>query len=151
MLKKFAYIIGTGLGSGYVPGLPGTAGSLLALLIYYLFPLSDFSLLLLVVITFFAGIWSSGLIERDRGIKDPQQVTIDEWAGQWAALLFLPRSVMIMIAAFLIFRITDIFKPFPVRNSQAIKGGWGIMIDDLLAAAYTQAVLRLILLIYSGG
>jgi phosphatidylglycerophosphatase A len=149
MLKKLAYILGTGLGSGYVPWVPGTAGSFCALLIFYLLPLADSYWLIVIAILFAAGIWSSARIEQDRGVQDPPQVVIDEWVGQWLALLFLPRSGLILLLGFLIFRIMDILKPFPARESQAIKGGWGIMIDDVIAAVYTNLTIRLILLLNS--
>jgi len=149
MLKKLAYILGTGLGSGYVPWAPGTAGSFSALLIFYLIPLADSYWLIFAVILFVAGLWSSTRIERDLGVQDPPQVVIDEWVGQWLALLFLPRSGLILLLGFLIFRIMDILKPFPARNSQVLKGGWGIMIDDVIAAVYTNITIRLIILINS--
>ena len=149
MLKKLAYILGTGLGSGYVPWAPGTAGSFSALLIFYLIPLTDSHWLIFAVILFVAGLWSSTRIERDLGVQDPPQVVIDEWVGQWLALLFLPRSGLILLLGFLIFRIMDILKPFPARNSQVLKGGWGIMIDDVIAAVYTNITIRLIILINS--
>ena len=149
MLKKLAYILGTGLGSGYVPWAPGTAGSFSALLIFYLIPLADSYWLIFAVILFVAGLWSSTRIERDLGVQDPPQVVIDEWVGQWLALLFLPRSGLILLLGFWIFRIMDILKPFPARNSQALKGGWGIMIDDVIAAVYTNITIRLIILINS--
>ena len=149
MLKKLAYILGTGLGSGYVPWAPGTAGSFSALLIFYLIPLADSYWLIFAVILFVAGLWSSIRISRDLGVQDPPQVVIDEWVGQWLALLFLPRSGLILLLGFWIFRIMDILKPFPARNSQALKGGWGIMIDDVIAAVYTNITIRLIILINS--
>ncbi len=149
MLKKLAYILGTGLGSGYLPWAPGTAGSLSALIIFYLIPLADSYWLIFTAILFVAGLWSSTRIERDLGVQDPPQVVIDEWVGQWLALLFLPRSGLILLLGFLIFRIMDILKPFPARNSQALKGGWGIMIDDVIAALYTNITIRLIILINS--
>jgi len=149
MLKKLAYILGTGLGSGYTPWAPGTAGSFCALIIFYLIPLADPYWLILIAILFAAGVWSSTRIERDLDIKDPPQVVIDEWLGQWLTLLFLPRSSLILLLGFLIFRIMDILKPFPAGKSQAIKGGWGIMLDDVIAAVYTNITIRLILLINS--
>ena len=149
MLRKTAYIFGTVLGAGYVPWAPGTAGSFCALLVFYLIPLADVYWMVLTAILFGAGLWSSAWIEKDLGIKDPPQVVIDEWVGQWAALLFLPRSGLILLLGFLIFRIMDILKPFPARNSQVLKGGWGIMIDDVIAAVYTNITIRLIILINS--
>jgi phosphatidylglycerophosphatase A len=145
MLKKFAYILGTGLGSGYVPFAPGTAGSFAALLIFYLFPLSDGYWLVLCVIFFMLGLWSSSLIEKEQGVKDPAQVVIDEWVGQWLALLFLPRSILILLADFALFRILDIIKPFPAGKLQNIKGGMGIMIDDIIAAVYVNVIMHILL------
>ncbi len=143
--------MGTGLGSGYAPWAPGTAGSFTALIIFYLLPLTNYYWLIFIIILFAIGLWSSALIEQDQGLKDPSQVVIDEWVGQWLALLFLPRTIFIMLMGFLIFRIMDIIKPFPARSSQLIKGGWGIMIDDVIAAVYTNMSIQLILLIYYRG
>lgn len=149
MLRNFAYIIATGFGSGYAPLMPGTAGSLLALIIYILFPYGNLLWLIIIIATFFIGVWTAGIVESDKG-KDPGIIVIDEFAGQWISLIFLPTNIYVFLAAFILFRILDIFKPFPANKAQEFPGGWGVMTDDVIAGVYTNIVLQIILFI-SGG
>jgi phosphatidylglycerophosphatase A len=142
MISKFVKLIGTGFGTGYFPVAPGTAGSLAALILIFLFPLTHLAWLVISSVVFIGGIWISGLIESDTR-KDPSEVVIDEFVGQWVSLLFLPRHPAIFIAGFFLFRIFDIIKPFPANISQNINGGLGIMLDDLLAGIYTNLCLQL--------
>ena len=145
-IKRLKYLIATGIGSGYSPYIPGTVGSLLALLIFIVFPLSSFIWLCISTAIFLIGIWSSGIVEKEYG-KDPRIVVIDEFVGQWIALLFLPRSVWIYAAGFILFRILDIIKPFPANKVENISGGTGIMLDDLIAAVYTNLALQLVIIL----
>ena len=148
MLKKIAYVLGTGFGSGYVPVAPGTAGSLAALLVFYFIPLSAYYWLVLCAVVFIPGVWSTTLIEREEGKKDPPMAVIDEWVGQWLTLLFLPRTTLILLGGFLLFRILDILKPFPARKIQNIDGGMGIMLDDVMAALYANMIMHILLLFH---
>jgi phosphatidylglycerophosphatase A len=143
-LKKIAYTIATGFGSGYSPLIPGTAGSFIALIIFVLVPLDNASWLIICLIVFFTGVWAAKIVEKEHG-KDPGLVVIDEFVGQWISLLFLPRIFLVFIAAFIIFRILDILKPFPANDSQKLAHGWGIMIDDVIAGIYTNVIIQLIL------
>jgi len=142
LLKKIAYIIATGFGSGYSPMIPGTAGSFIALLIFIIVPLDNVSWLIICLFVFFTGVWAAQIVEREHG-KDPGLVVIDEFVGQWISLLFLPRIFLVFIAAFIIFRILDILKPFPANDSQKLAHGWGIMIDDVIAGLYTNVIIQL--------
>ncbi len=144
-MRIFHYILGTALGSGYAPFAPGTAGSLLALMLFWFLPMPTAYRLACIALLFFAGVWSAGLIEREQG-KDPQIVVIDELVGQWIALLFIPHQWAWFGASFLLFRLFDIFKPWPVYQSQNLPGGWGIMIDDVLAGIYANLFIQLILI-----
>jgi phosphatidylglycerophosphatase A len=76
------------------------------------------------------------------GLEDPGIVVIDEVAGMWVSLLFLPLTPVTAVAAFVIFRIFDVVKPFPARRLEDLPGGYGIMCDDLMAGAYANLVLR---------
>jgi len=143
--KSIIYITGTGLGSGYAPFAPGTAGSLLGLFIYILFPADDITWLLVALIVTIIGIPVSTWIENDKS-RDPAIVVIDEICGQWIALLFLPRTLMVFVAAFVLFRIFDIWKPFPISRSQNLRGGWGIMMDDVFAGIAANICLQLLLM-----
>ena len=144
LLKKIAYTIATGFGSGYFPLIPGTAGSFIALMIFVLIPLDNVSWLIICLIVFFTGVWAAKIVEKEHG-KDPGLVVIDEFVGQWISLLFLPRIFLVFIAAFIIFRILDILKPFPANDSQKLAHGWGIMIDDVIAGIYTNVIIQLLL------
>jgi phosphatidylglycerophosphatase A len=145
MKKVFCYLIGTGFGTGYSPLAPGTAGSLLALVLMMLWPASSPVWLGITFLFLIAGIWSGTCIEREKG-EDPSLVVVDEMVGQWIALLFLPAyALKIYGAAFLLFRLFDIWKPYPIYQSQRFKGGWGIMMDDVLAGIYANILLQLVL------
>ncbi len=147
-LKKLKYLLATGLGSGYIPYFPGTWGSIFALVIYIFVPLNDLTWLIICIVTFFIGTWASTAVESDLG-KDPGIVVIDEFVGQWVTLLFLPRIPLIFITGFFLFRILDIFKPFPARKMENFKGGAGIMLDDLVSGIYANIGLHIMLWIIS--
>lgn len=146
-VRFLSRLLATGLFSGYSPMIPGTVGSLVGLLIYLIPGAADpLSLSLLIVIGFFVGVWTSAQMEREKG-DDPQVVVIDEIVGMWFALLFLPTMVWTVGAAFILFRIFDTVKPFPARKLELIPHGWGIMLDDVIAAVYANLSVQLILII----
>jgi phosphatidylglycerophosphatase A len=147
-IKKVKYLIATGFGIGFIPLIPGTAGSIAALFLFIIIPVNDYIWLTICILMFFLGIWVSGEVEKNEG-KDPKIVVIDEFVGQWIALLFLPRITWIFIAGFVIFRILDIIKPFPAADFEEIEGGSGILLDDVIAGIYTNIALHLILLFIS--
>ncbi len=120
---------------------PGTAGSLVALVALWLIPFSLSSLLLTLVFVILLGVWASTRSERLLGRKDPGQVVIDEVAGMILSVLTLPRAPLVLLLAFVLFRLFDIVKPFPARQSQHFPGGIGVMLDDLVAGAYTLVLL----------
>lgn len=128
-------------GVGYSPVAPGTAGSLLALLILWALPFSPLGLALALLAVVGVGGWAAGRAERVLGSKDPGPVVIDEIAGMFLSVLSLPRSLGLLLAAFLLFRFFDIVKPFPIRQSQKLAGGLGVMLDDLIAGMYTLGFL----------
>lgn len=140
------YVIASGLGCGYAPLAPGTAGSLLAVAIFWLWPLNSWIWLTIIILVFFIGVWAATGVEREKG-NDPGLVVIDEVVGQWISYLFLPVSLFNLIAGFFLFRLFDIFKPFPIDQSQKLKGGWGIMIDDVLAGIYANVLLQIVLVV----
>lgn len=151
-MKNTTYIhilIATGFGTGFSPFAPGTAGALLAALIWAgLYCLIPFNLLwiltaLLIVVFTIAGIWSANAMEKAWG-KDPSRVVVDEMVGVWIALLAVPEGsylVSFALAAFILFRLFDIFKPLGIRKMESFKGGVGIMMDDILAGIYTFMLL----------
>jgi phosphatidylglycerophosphatase A len=130
---------------GYLPVAPGSWGSLFAA-IFWWFAQSRVSLFWqLVVILVFApvAVWASGIAEKALG-KDAKPIVIDEVAGQWLALAFFPRPLLVVVTGFVLFRLFDVLKPFPVYQSQRLSGGWGVVVDDLLAGFYAAIMLYLV-------
>jgi phosphatidylglycerophosphatase A len=98
------------------------------------------------VIVFVAGCWAAGIIVKASAVEDPRPVVIDEVAGQWLVLLAAPRDTLAYALALLLFRTFDIWKPWPVRwADRHVRGGLGIMLDDLLAAVYAAPTLVVLL------
>ena len=148
MTTKVANVVSSWFGCGYVPKAPGTVGSAAAIGIALLVehyagwrPLW-FGALALVVSA--PGIWAAGETARQAKIEDPQFVVVDEVAGQWLALAGARAlNWKSWLAAFVLFRLFDIWKPFPVRQLEGLSGGWGIVADDLMAGVYAALVLFL--------
>ncbi len=142
-----ARIIATGLFTGYFPIAPGTAGSALSLAIFFISGIGNtYYFIPLIILIFFIGVITSSVLEKSFG-NDPSVVVIDEFVGMWISLLFLPSNLIIMISAFVLFRIFDIVKPFPCRKAEKLKLGWGIMLDDVIAGIYANLVLQIAVLI----
>ena len=156
-------------GVGYLPLAPGTWGSLLGVAIFLSWralslraseafkagpqyeTLYTASLLILIAIITLAGVWAATRVEKLLGRKDPGKVVVDEVAGQLITFLFVPIAAAlnwwIMVAGFLLFRLFDIWKPYPARRLEALESGLGIMADDLVAGAYAAIVTALIVAI----
>jgi len=145
-VKQLHYIIATALWSGYTPKAPGTAGSALGLIAAWFF-LSDNpqALLIAVGVSFFIGWWSADVVEKDLGKEDPSIVVIDEVSGMWLSLLFVPTNILLYLVAFGLFRLFDIWKPWPIENLQHLHGGLGIMLDDIIAGVYAFLVMQALL------
>ena len=130
---------------GYLPSAPGTFGTFAALLVIAVFVPSDNVLLLLFSALFIIGVWSSHNAEKALG-KDSGHIVIDEFCGYIVSVTFISPSLGYYVAAFILFRIFDIFKPFPIRNiEKAVSGGAGIMLDDVLAGIYANLCLQAII------
>ena len=144
-MKILAHVLATWFGLGYTPKGPGTAGSLGALIVAW--PLRHqppwfFALLALIFLA--PAIWSASSTALQVGKKDPQIVVIDEVVGQWIALAGAATySPAAWIAAFVLFRAFDIWKPWPVRQLEQLPGGTGIVMDDVMAGVYAALVLYL--------
>jgi phosphatidylglycerophosphatase A len=142
----------TGLGLGYFPVAPGTAGSALGLALVVAFRQAALDpLRWAVALTAFAGllfvlgVWSGGKAEKVFARVDPPQVVIDEVVGQMITFIATPRLTWTgLMAGFILFRAFDIVKPFPARRAERFSGGWGIMLDDLVAGLYSLIVLVLL-------
>ena len=142
-IKLFA----SALFSGYSPIASGTVGSIVALAFYFIPGFeSPWILGITTGLFFFVGCRTADKMERYYG-HDPSEVTIDEVVGMWISLFLLPKKIFVVIAAFFLFRIFDIIKPFPARKFDDMHGGFGIMMDDVIAGMYTNIILQLAILI----
>jgi len=152
MSDGLRFWIATGFGSGRVPWAPGTAGSLVALALFWVTTLSGPNWIPVVVFALIvvAGFWSAPAAERRLGRKDPGAIVIDEFAGQFLALLALPHSWPVLAAGFGLFRLFDILKPPPARRFEALPGATGIMADDLVAGLYANLLLQLAVRLFPG-
>ena len=143
-MQKLIKLISTCFYTGYSPVVPGTLGSLAGLLLYVLIG-KDFmfyigiSIFLLIV-----GFLISGRAENIFGIKDDRRIVIDEVCGMMLSLLFIPYKRLYYLIGFLLFRLFDVCKPYPARKLEKMHGSAGIMLDDIVAALYTNLVLRII-------
>ena len=139
-----AVLLGTWFGIGLLPLAPGSFAALAAIPVGWLV-IAYFgrpALLLLAVAVFAVGVWCADICARRIGIADPSVVVIDEVAAQWLVLLVVPQDLLYYAAAFLAFRVFDIWKPFPVSwAEESFRGGFGIMIDDVFAAGYASVLL----------
>jgi phosphatidylglycerophosphatase A len=135
-------LIATGFFSGYSVVAPGTAGTAVALVIYCLLPPLHFWAWVGVLVgVFLIGVYASSAGEKAWG-KDPGYVVIDEVAGFFVTVCFLPQSVLLGIVGFFVFRILDIVKPSPARQAERLPGGWGIVMDDVFAGIYGNLILH---------
>jgi phosphatidylglycerophosphatase A len=150
-----AYAIATGAGAGFAPAAPGTLGAIEGVIAFVVFnavannaaslaPRWSFALFVAInAALFMAGVWASGRACEICALNDPSQVVIDEVSGQLIALTpaaAAPSLAAIMLA-FLLFRLFDIFKPYPIRNLERLHGGMGVMADDALAGIYAAALV----------
>jgi len=162
-----ARVIATALFVGYVPWASGTLGTAFGLLICLIPAVQQPEILAaLIVLGMIAGVLSAGVVARVEGHRlsktaemakarfqpgasvhpDPSIVVIDEVVGMWISLLAIPMGISAAILAFLCFRAFDILKPFPARQMEHLPGGWGIMMDDVVAGIYANIATRLLLL-----
>lgn len=135
-MDRLAFVIATWGGAGYAPVASGTVGSAVALVLLWLIPFTLTALALTLGLLVVGGLWAGGRVERALGQKDPGIIVVDEVAGMTLSVLLLPRTIPVLLVAFFLFRLFDVWKPFPARESQAFTGGLGVMIDDLIAGAY---------------
>lgn len=138
--------IAFGFGAGLAPQAPGTFGTLAAVPLYWLLsPLPLGAYLLVLAALFGLGIWACGRTARDLGGQDPGAIVWDEVVGYLAAMTAAPAGWPSVLAGFVLFRLFDIWKPWPIRwLDQHVKGGLGIMLDDLAAGALTWVILWII-------
>ena len=138
-----AVLLATGFGAGLSPVASGTCASLAGLPLAWVIRShwGPHGLAVAAALAFAAGWWAAATVAKATGANDPAAIVIDEIAGQWLVLLRAPLDPLAYALAFLLFRIFDIWKPWPARwADREVKGGLGIMLDDLLAAIYAVAL-----------
>lgn len=147
-MNKFYRIIATGFGTGRLPIAPGTWGAALAALLalplmWAAPPAAQLALTLLAIVFSFLCAKAVDMFADEWG-EDPSQVVADEMVGMWVTLVGLPLTLGNIGLGFLLFRFFDIAKPLGVRRLEAIPGGWGVVLDDVLAGVYANIILQVI-------
>ena len=146
---RLSLFVASGCYIGLIPGAPGTYASVATTLVLYLVyrhshrivPALHVSAVCLITA---AGVLAAAEVARNRADKDPSVVVADEVAGQLLAFLLVPLGPLNLVLGTLLFRLFDIWKPFPIRRLERLPGGVGIMADDLLAGIYANLVLQLV-------
>ena len=142
---RLGWLFGTALGVGLFPVAPATLVSLMAVAVYWAMPIGEDSPAFFVLIAgaILIGPWACGSLTSNVD-PDPKRAVWDEVAGMWLTCLFLPKTLPWLAAAFLLFRVLDVLKPWPIRQYERLPGGYGIMADDLAAGVIGAAVLNLV-------
>jgi phosphatidylglycerophosphatase A len=149
-VDTLAAAVATAGGAGYFPVAPGTVGSAVGLILFYgVHRLPIAFQLAAVVFVSLIGVAAGTRVAQRSGIEDPGIVVIDEVAGMWVSLLFLPLTPVTAVAGFFLFRVLDVVKPAPCRQLEHLPGGWGIMCDDLMAGVYANVLLRIGLTVFA--
>jgi phosphatidylglycerophosphatase A len=147
----YSKFIATLFGIGYFPVAPGTAGTLAAAAVYLLIPGSFFVKFIpgfpvLIIITLL-GVFITGKAEQVMS-KDDGRIVLDEFAGFFFGVFFLPKNFVLLVFVFILFRVFDIFKPEPIFRLQKLRSGWGIMADDVMAGIYANICLQIVIRIF---
>ena len=147
LVRHLVVFFSTGLYSGYIPLAPGTAGTFVAIPLYLVLSrLPALSYGITVVAFLFMSCWFSGAAESIFLKKDSRRIVIDEIGGFLVTMGFLPPVPLCVFSGFILFRFFDIVKPFPIKRLEALKGGYGVVADDVVAGIYSNLVLHVCLL-----
>ena len=144
-LNRFFILVATGFGAGFSPVVPGTMGTLVGIPVYLVLseipsPLYELTL----AAFFFLSSWISGKAQDYWEEKDAPRIVIDEIMGFLVTMLWVPVTAITVLCGFILFRLFDITKPFPVRRLERVKGGYGVVLDDVMAGVYANIALRLV-------
>lgn len=139
------HLVATVGGIGHSRYAPGTCGSAAAALAYWFVPALPWQCLLgATALLFFLGWWCSERVVASLQDPDPSWIVIDEWVGMWISLIGLTHKPLLFFIAFLVFRVLDIAKPFPIWKAELLPGGLGIMADDCVAGLITLVFMHLV-------
>jgi phosphatidylglycerophosphatase A len=144
-MNYFILLLATGFGVGFSPMAPGTMGTLLAIPIFLLLssipsPVYECT----IIAFFFLASWVSDKAQTHWGKKDDQRIVIDEIVGFFTTMMWLPRTALFMTLGFVLFRLFDITKPPPIRRLENVGGGYGVVLDDVMAGVYANMALQII-------
>ncbi len=144
-MNYFILLLATGFGSGFSPIVPGTVGTLVAVPLYLILSLIPFPVYELTLISFFfLSCWISEKAQSYWRTEDDRRIVIDEIMGFLLTMMWLPRTPRFIIIGFLLFRFFDILKPPPIRRMERIRGGYGVVLDDVVAGIYANIGLHII-------
>ena len=146
MIARTAHFFGLGFGSGLAPKAPGTIGTLVGLPLFWLISIYTFNTQLIIIAALFMiGIYFCDITGKALGVADHGAIVWDEIVAMMLVLAFTPAGFIFWFIAFLLFRLFDIWKPYPICYADAkLKNGFGVMFDDLLAAIYAILVMKFI-------
>ncbi|MCG8416205.1 MAG: phosphatidylglycerophosphatase A [Pseudomonadales bacterium] len=148
-LNNPVHLLAFGFGSGLSPKAPGTAGTMLAVLLYL--PMTQLNLMgysLVIILSFTAGIWICDRTSRDLEVHDHGGIVWDEFVGFWITMYLTPASWLWIGVGFLLFRVFDILKPWPIKwADKRVSGGFGIMLDDALAGIMAALCIQAMLVL----
>jgi phosphatidylglycerophosphatase A len=144
-VNKFILFISSGFGVGYIKYAPGTFGSLVGVICWVLFvpTIVSFHIFALLSITFISVSFAS-FAQNIYKTKDDKRIVVDEIAGMWFSVAFLPKSLLMILLAFVFFRVLDIKKPWFIGKSQELKSGIGITADDILSGIVVNITLQIV-------
>ncbi len=144
------HLLACGLGSGAAPKAPGTFGTIAVVPLYLLIqPLAAWHYLLIVLAMTLFGVWLCHRVTEDLGVHDHPRIVWDEWVGFLITMWLAPSGWIWLLAGFVLFRLFDIVKPWPIYLlDRRVPGGWGIMLDDILAGIFAFALIQLAVYFY---
>ena len=146
-MNRFILLLASGLGAGYSPFAPGTVGTLVAIpIVLLLSPIRSPVYELTIVTLFFLSSWIADKAQNHWQKKDDQRIVIDEMMGYVLTLLWIPKTLLFISIGFLLFRFFDIVKPFPCRRLEKVRGGFGVVLDDVFAGIYANITLQVLLI-----
>lgn len=146
--QKLAFVFATGFGSGYSPVAPGTAGSAVGLVfVWGMSKMSVLGQIAAVALVTVISIIAADIVATSLGLKDPGIIVADEIAGMMVTMLAIPLTFTSLLLGFVLFRVMDVVKPPPARQFERLKGGLGVVADDLMAGVYANLTLRGVLML----